>query len=176
MDKLSKNSPLDRWLMANKDASGFDSTLKRLLGFACAEWIRRGSGRVVSPDEAVALFLAANLPEYPVGLWLEAPTEHGTEIAEFCEKTKLLELPPALNSGFPDVLDMRGVPCPKNSARCRLVLSGAPEGTHLTIYLDEGSPIENVPGSLIADGHIIENREKKGKFWVLSVVKGRSIV
>ena len=71
----------------------------------------------------------------------------------------------------PDVLDLRGVVCPGNAARSRLVMSGYPRGRVLKIDLDEGSPIENVPGALVADGCSILSREKKDGFWEISVVK-----
>ena len=51
-----------------------------------------------------------------------------------------------------------------------------PAGRTLKIWLDEGSPIENVPGSLIADGHKVLSREKKGNYWEISVVKSDSKV
>jgi TusA-related sulfurtransferase len=55
-------------------------------------------------------------------------------------------------------------------------MAGLPEGFRLKIYLDEGSPIENVPGALVADGHFVEKRQKNGNFWELSVVKHASSV
>jgi len=174
-DELQK-SPIKRWLDANQENSNFEVSLKNLLAFACADWVRRGSGRILAPGEALAQVVAAGLPEFPVGLWLEDPRGNGDNIADFCEKIKVLPLPKELCSEFPGVLDLRGVVCPRNAARSRLVLAGAPAGTHLDIYLDEGSPIENVPQALVADGHIVEKREKKGSFWVIRVVKGGSIV
>ena len=53
----------------------------------------------------------------------------------------------------------------------RLVMAGFPAGRPLEIYLDDGSPIENVPGSLVADGIKVLSRKKTGNYWVLSVVK-----
>jgi TusA-related sulfurtransferase len=50
-------------------------------------------------------------------------------------------------------------------------MSGYPRGRVLKIDLDEGSPIENVPGALVADGCSIVSREKKDGFWEISVVK-----
>ncbi|MCF0224630.1 MAG: sulfurtransferase TusA family protein [Fibrobacter sp.] len=88
----------------------------------------------------------------------------------------MLPLPKILEQKLPEILDLRGVACPRNAARSRLVLAGLPKGYRLTIYLDEGSPIENVPTSLVADGHIVEKRQKNGDFWVLTVVKGESRV
>ena len=76
-----------------------------------------------------------------------------------------------LEGEVPALLDLRGVACPRNAVRSRLVMAGYPCGKVLEIWLDSGSPIENVPGSLVADGHKVLNREKKADYWVLKVVK-----
>ncbi len=166
-----QNSPIGRWIKANEASENFAFSLQKLLAFACADWIRRGSGHVLSPEAALTKVVAANLDIFSVGLWLDSPLENLAEIAEFCEKIKVLPLPESLKADFPKVLDLRGVVCPRNAARSRLVMAGLPEGFRLDILLDEGSPIENVPQALVADGHFIENRQKKANYWVLTVVK-----
>jgi TusA-related sulfurtransferase len=166
-----EKSPLEKWIEAQKDKPDFTEALKRLVSYACAEWFRRENLVPVSPEEALARLLATDLPAFPLGKWLDSPARFAPEIADFCEKTKVLPLPEALMGAFPQVLDLRGVKCPNNAARSRLVMSGLPDGFSLDIYLDEGSPIENVPGALVADGHIVKKRQKNGDFWVISVVK-----
>jgi TusA-related sulfurtransferase len=59
--------------------------------------------------------------------------------------------------------------------RARLALAGLPEGFRIKIALDEGSPIENVPQALVADGHNVVFREKKANFWEITVVKRGSM-
>jgi tRNA 2-thiouridine synthesizing protein A len=50
---------------------------------------------------------------------------------------------------FPDeILDLKGVPCPQNTAKAMLKLSGMEAGKILEIIVDEGEPQENVPASL----------------------------
>lgn len=169
--KRNSDSPVARWLSANRNSPSFRGALQKLLAFACSEWFLEGSGTVVPPEKAISWVVTASLPQYPLGEWMEDPEAHLDEIADFSEKIKTLPLPSALKQDFPSVLDLRGVVCPRNSARSRLVMSGLPEGFRMTILLDEGSPIENVPGSLVADGHFIEKREKKQGFWELTVVK-----
>lgn len=169
--KCSSDSPIVRWLAANQDSPSFQGALRRLLSFACAEWFLKGSGTVVSPEKALSWVISANLPRLSLGQWMEDPQDNLEEIACFCESVKTNPLPKELKCEFPKVLDLRGVKCPRNSARSRLVMSGLPEGFRMTIYLDDGSPIENVPGSLVADGNIVEKREKKEGFWALTVVK-----
>ena len=171
MSQDIEKSPLEKWIDAQKDNPDFAVALKKLVSYACAEWFRRGNAIPVAPEEALSRVVACDLPDFPLGKWLDSPARFAPEIAEFCEKTKVLPLPDTLKGDFPTVLDLRGVKCPNNAARSRLVMSGLPEGASLDIYLDEGSPIENVPGALVADGHIVKKRQKKEGFWVISVVK-----
>jgi TusA-related sulfurtransferase len=115
--------------------------------------------------------VAARLPELPLGQWLEDPQANCGPIAAFCENAKSGPLPSGLSAEIPDVLDLRGVVCPGNAVRSRLVMAGYPLGKTLEILLDEGSPVENVPGALVADGCRIVSREKKQNYWSISVVK-----
>jgi tRNA 2-thiouridine synthesizing protein A len=50
-------------------------------------------------------------------------------------------------------LDLRGVPCPMNWVRARLVLEGMAPGETLELRLDDGEPLESVPQSAAEDGH-----------------------
>ena len=177
-DERNKNltSPVLRWMEANRNSEGFTQSLRKLLMYACVEWIRRGTSALLPPEEALSKIVCCGLPEFPVGEWSDKPKEYMEEIADFCEKAKVLPLPAALQGEIPTLLDLRGVKCPLNSVRSRIVMSGYPAGRTLKIWLDEGSPIENVPGSLIADGHKVLSREKKGDYWEISVVKSDSRV
>lgn len=177
-DERKKNltSPVVRWMEMNRGSEGFTESLRRLLMYACVEWIRRGTSALLTPEEALSKIVCCGLPEYPVGEWAEKPEDYMDEIADFCEKVKSMPLPESLQGEIPSLLDLRGVKCPLNSVRSRIVMSGYPAGRTLKIWLDEGSPIENVPGSLIADGHKVLSREKKGNYWEISVVKSDSKV
>ncbi len=44
-------------------------------------------------------------------------------------------------------------------------------GETLEVILDDGEPIENVPGSVKLDGHIILNQEKIGDHWTVLIEK-----
>ena len=167
MDK----SPIAKWIEANSGKETFGNALRELVSYACAEWIRRSGGGLLPPEEALSRVVAARLPDYPVGDWLEHPGDHCGEIAGFCENAKAGPLPAGLSADFPDVLDLRGVVCPGNAVRSRLVMAGYPRGRVLEIRLDDGSPVENVPGALVADGCRIVSREKKQGFWAVFVVK-----
>ena len=173
MDERKSDSmdSLWRWMDAKRGEPGFEDALRRLVSFACAEWFRRTLGTVVSPEEALSRVVAARLPDYPVGDWLEHPGDHCGEIAGFCENAKAGPLPAGLSADFPDVLDLRGVVCPGNAVRSRLVMAGYPRGRVLEIRLGDGSAVANVPGALVADGCRIVSREKKQGFWAVFVVK-----
>lgn len=67
-------------------------------------------------------------------------------------------------------LDLRGVPCPRNSSLALIQLSTMDFGERLTIYLDDGEPIENVPSSLELEGHKIHTKERhENGHWELTV-------
>jgi len=53
------------------------------------------------------------------------------------------------------VKDFRGVACPLNFVKTKIELSKLKPGDILEIRLDDGAPIENVPGSVQAEGHKI---------------------
>ncbi|MBR5693224.1 MAG: sulfurtransferase TusA family protein [Fibrobacter sp.] len=167
MDK----SPIAKWIEANSGKETFGNALRQLVSLACVEWIRRSGGGLLPPEEALSRVLLAHACDGPLDEWLEDPAAHSGEIAAFCESLKSRPLPAELAGDAPSVLDLRGVACPRNAVRSRLVMAGYPCGKVLEIWLDNGSPIENVPGSLVADGHKVLNREKKADYWVLKVVK-----
>ena len=164
-------SSVAKWMLSHRDDPGFGAALKSLLSYACVEWFRSSFGAQLEPEVALSRVVLANLPQYPVGAWLEHPEDHCDEIARFCEGVKSGMPLTGVTAEVPDELDLRGVVCPGNAVRSRLVMSGYPRGRVLKIALDEGSPVENVPGALVADGCSIVSREKKDGFWEISVVK-----
>ncbi len=72
----------------------------------------------------------------------------------------------------PQVLDLKGTPCPINYVKVKLFLENLEPGSVLDIYLDEGEPMDNVPKSLENDGHKILQTEKLNKFYKVRVEKG----
>lgn len=65
--------------------------------------------------------------------------------------------------------DLRGVLCPMNFVRTKLELATLQSGDILEILLDDGKPIENVPGSVKLEGHevISQKQEAEGHWTVL---------
>ena len=60
---------------------------------------------------------------------------------------------------FDAELDLRGVICPYNFVKTKLKLETMDAGQVLSVILDEGEPIRNVPRSVSDDGHEILKQE-----------------
>ena len=56
-------------------------------------------------------------------------------------------------------LDLRGVICPYNFVKTKLKLEAMEEGQILSVLLDAGDPIRNVPQSVSNEGHTILSQE-----------------
>jgi sulfite reductase (ferredoxin) len=67
--------------------------------------------------------------------------------------------------------DYRGVACPMNFVKTKLVLETMKTGEKLQILLDDGEPIDNVPGSVKAEGHKVLKQEKVGSHWSVVIEK-----
>ena len=64
----------------------------------------------------------------------------------------------------PDVeLDLRGVICPYNFVKTKLRLETMKEGQTLSVILDAGDPIQNVPQSVRNEGHTVLSQEPLGQ-------------
>lgn len=57
-------------------------------------------------------------------------------------------------------LDLRGVMCPYNYVKTKLKLETMAVGQILSVIVDDGEPIRNVPRSVSEDGHTILKQEK----------------
>jgi len=56
-------------------------------------------------------------------------------------------------------LDLRGVICPYNFVKTKLKLETMEEGQLLSVLLDAGDPIRNVPQSVSNEGHKVLSQE-----------------
>jgi tRNA 2-thiouridine synthesizing protein A len=68
-------------------------------------------------------------------------------------------------------VDLRGVRCPTNFVKAKLVMEMADPGETVEFYLDEGEPVNNVPRSLEGEGHIFLNLRRVDGYCVLTVKK-----
>ena len=67
--------------------------------------------------------------------------------------------------------DFRGVMCPMNFVKTKIALTPMQSGQILEILLDDGAPIENVPGSVKGEGHTILSTEKIENYWKVLIRK-----
>ncbi|MCD8043770.1 MAG: sulfurtransferase TusA family protein [Tannerellaceae bacterium] len=87
------------------------------------------------------------------------------------------QLPPQPPKGgvesTPDTIvkDFRGVGCPMNFVKTKLALATLPTGGLLEIWIDDGAPIENVPGSVRNEGHEIVSTTQEKDFWKVLIRK-----
>jgi TusA-related sulfurtransferase len=71
----------------------------------------------------------------------------------------------------PKPVDLRGVPCPISFVRAKLQIEKIAAGELLEIWLDGGEPIEQVPNSLMVDGHKVLGVEPRDGYFALVVQK-----
>jgi len=68
--------------------------------------------------------------------------------------------------------DLRGVLCPMNFVRTKLELASLKSGDILEVLLDDGKPIENVPGSVKLEGHqVLAQKQLDGGHWSVIIKK-----
>ena len=99
----------------------------------------------------------------------KAPAEQVSEEKAPAEKASAAEETEAI---VPDVKkDFRGVMCPMNFVKTKIALTPMQSGQILEILLDDGAPIENVPGSVKNEGHTILSTEKVENYWKVLIKK-----
>ncbi len=62
-------------------------------------------------------------------------------------------------NGSGGFLDLRGVLCPYNYVKTKVKLETMEIGDLLSVIVDDGEPIRNVPRSVSEDGHSIVKKE-----------------
>jgi sulfite reductase (ferredoxin) len=67
--------------------------------------------------------------------------------------------------------DLRGVTCPMNFVQTKIQLSTMQSGDELEIFLDDGQPINNVPGSVRGEGHTILKQLQIDNYWQVVIKK-----
>lgn len=70
------------------------------------------------------------------------------------------------------VKNCRGIGCPMNLVYAKVELAKLTSGQVLEIILDDGPPINNVPGSVLREGHkILGKKQLEDGAWSLLVEK-----
>lgn len=67
--------------------------------------------------------------------------------------------------------DFRGVACPMNFVKTKIELATMKTGEILEILLDDGEPIQNVPGSVRGEGHKVLEEKKIDNHWQVTIEK-----
>jgi len=68
--------------------------------------------------------------------------------------------------------DFRGIKCPVNFAKTKLVLAGMQSGDILELFIDDGSAIKNLPGSVEKEGHkVLSKKEDEENGWCITIEK-----
>lgn len=175
--KISE-TPLQKWLSVNKGTPALPDALRKLLGHAWVGILRRADPEIslFSPEEAlsIAMTLPAALLPPRFAEWISDPVPESGEIVVFCENSENFDVSCIAGLCRPSGadLDLRGVRCPLNAVRSRIFLAGLRPGAEVSVSLDDGAPIENVPQALIADGHCVLKTEKTGDYWRIRVRRG----
>lgn len=71
-------------------------------------------------------------------------------------------------------LDLRGTICPMNFVKTKLKLEELDPGQRLTVILDDGEPIRNVPRSVRDEGHLILEMVRVNNHYRLLIEKVQS--
>ena len=67
--------------------------------------------------------------------------------------------------------DYRGVACPMNFVKTKLVLETLQSGQQLRVLLDDGEPIQNVPNSVKLEGHKVLEQKQVDGYWTVLIEK-----
>ena len=67
--------------------------------------------------------------------------------------------------------DLRGVTCPMNFVQTKIQLASMQSGEELEIWLDDGQPIQNVPGSVRNEGHQVLEQSQEDIYWKVIIRK-----
>jgi sulfite reductase (ferredoxin) len=58
-----------------------------------------------------------------------------------------------------------------NFVKTKIELATLKSGDTLEILLDDGEPIENVPGSIKSEGHKVLDQKKIDNYWIVIIEK-----
>jgi sulfite reductase (ferredoxin) len=93
---------------------------------------------------------------------------------QFKNQTKPIEVPKideTIDNKEVRIKDFRGVACPMNFVKTKIELSSLSDGNLLEIWLDDGQPIQNVPGSVRNEGHEVLSVTQIQDYWKVLIKK-----
>lgn len=69
-------------------------------------------------------------------------------------------------------IDLHGVGCPMNLVKVKVALAPMDRGQILEVILDDGPPVNNVPGSAQREGHeVLDKRRLPDGAWSVLIKK-----
>jgi TusA-related sulfurtransferase len=68
-------------------------------------------------------------------------------------------------------LDLRGVPCPLNWAKCKVALAGLATGDVLELFLDDPRGARDLPRAAEAEGHHVIDLHPIDTGWLITIEK-----
>ena len=172
--QAKKREVLQKWAIAGKKNPDYSKALKTLLQVSLVDFCKKKFPEKVFLKESALLdFSFTCFSSVPLKKYFEQPELFEKEILDFVVEPEVYITKTEFSNTTKEcfTLDLRGVPCPDCSLKARNYLFHLKPETKADIFLDSGSPIENVPMSLIADGCKILSREKKENFFKISVLK-----
>ncbi len=119
--------------------------------------------------ESISIDDAKELAKAVFGLY--AKMDHTLKFAVEPVVTKEAEAKENTQKSDAQEYDLRGVKCPMNFVKTKMVLSTKKSGEVLDVLLDNGSPVENVPNSVKNEGHKIESIVREGEHWRVRIIK-----
>ena len=177
LDPQSEAGVFDAFTEHFIDAGYVDAGFKTLIAQAKAE------GKQGSYDNAKANALADAVIELYQGmddsLNFKTPSKHSPQVPSFPEGQKpqggdfqTSPLGGTRGVSVDRLKDLRGVLCPMNFVKTKLELATMQSGEVLEIWLDDGKPIENVPGSVRLEGHeILSQTQHSDGYWQVVIKK-----
>ena len=72
-------------------------------------------------------------------------------------------------------LDLRGVICPYNFVKTKLKLEAMAQGQVLSVLLDDGDPIKNVPRSVENEGHTVLTQDRVGSAYRVRIRREETV-
>ncbi len=70
-----------------------------------------------------------------------------------------------------EILDLRGVPCPQNSARVLIKLAKVVRKSVFEVIVDGDEALKNIVLSLKDEGGIVISKKNNGDQWLLAIKK-----
>ncbi|MBR6367144.1 MAG: sulfurtransferase TusA family protein [Bacteroidaceae bacterium] len=169
LDPQQPSEVFDAFIEHFIDAGYIDASFKSLVLKAKAD----GKGGTYDSAQANALADAVNALYLSMddALQFKKPDEK-TSAAPQSEVEPEPKAEPEAKSEYTRSKDLRGVLCPMNFVRTKLELATLKTGDTLEILLDDGKPIENVPGSVKLEGHeILSQTQTSEGYWQVVIRK-----